>query len=305
MQQIEENGKKIAKPWKVLVVDPDNDAHVIARMTLQNIVFKGRKLEVMGAFNSIEARQMIAFHADLAVIFIDAMIEGFNYGYELVRFIRSDLKNEAVRLVMQSRDEQSLPETQAVLQYEINGYHKHANIANQQLFSIVITQLRAFCEMRSTLATKRGLEIIAGISRKMLYLDSIDGFFRASLEGLAQLVYIERAGYYMPLSAFAIAGEKANQSVVAGLGSFEQMKYKSPSEFAPPALLELIESANDSRAHKLESDYVVLVIDPIKYPPCFLAFVPMRDLNDWEKWTFTIYASNLSAIYRGLIASAP
>ena len=56
------------KAWKILIVDDDPDIHSVTKMALSFVEFENRPLELISAFTSIEARQLIAFHPDIAVI---------------------------------------------------------------------------------------------------------------------------------------------------------------------------------------------------------------------------------------------
>ena len=66
-------------PWKVLVVDDEDDVLTVTKLVLASFTFDGRRVELIPACSGIEARTLLAQHSDIAVAFIDVVMELFVY----------------------------------------------------------------------------------------------------------------------------------------------------------------------------------------------------------------------------------
>ncbi|MBY0464557.1 MAG: phosphodiesterase, partial [Burkholderiales bacterium] len=90
------------QPWKVLVVDDEPDVRLITALNLRGFSFAGRPLELIEASSSQEAKQRLAEHPDCALALIDVVMETDDAGLRLVEYIRKDLKNLMIRLVIRT-----------------------------------------------------------------------------------------------------------------------------------------------------------------------------------------------------------
>lgn len=89
--------------WKILVVDDEEDVHAITRLSLNDFKYKNRKLNLINVYSAEEARQYLNNHSDIAIVLLDVVMETTNAGLELVKFIREELKNEFVRIILRNR----------------------------------------------------------------------------------------------------------------------------------------------------------------------------------------------------------
>ena len=94
------NSTLIAQPWRVLVVDDDADIQSVTRLILANIVFKNRPIELISAYSAAEARDILTTEKNIAVALLDVVMETDDAGLELVKIIRQDLHNNAIRIIL-------------------------------------------------------------------------------------------------------------------------------------------------------------------------------------------------------------
>ncbi|GHV07282.1 hypothetical protein AGMMS50229_13780 [Campylobacterota bacterium] len=292
------------RPWKILVVDEDPDVHSVAKMVLTHVSFDGRALELMSAFNAIEAKQLVAFHSNVAVIFLDATIESENAAIELIRFVRDDLKNSAVRIIYRAMQQGMLPESQMVSEYNINDYKTSATLSSQMLFTSVITALRGFRDMYATHATKNALELVAFVLQKLIHCQSLDSLLHESINQLGVLLYMERSTYYTPLNGLAVVPVDDVMKIAASVGDYEGSDGKTIGETLKPSQLQHFTNAYEHKTHYISQSFICLIVDPNKFPPCAIVAQPHRELEEWEKSVITIFAANLSALYRALLSKS-
>src|SRR5204863_1259355 len=86
--------------WKVAVIDDDPAVHEGTRFALYDYSLNGQGIDILSAYSAEEGRELMRRVPDVAVILLDVVMETDDAGLELVDFIRTELKNEAVRIIL-------------------------------------------------------------------------------------------------------------------------------------------------------------------------------------------------------------
>ncbi len=82
----------------------------VTRLLIKNHTFQQRPVECLEAYSADEARHLLADHPDIAVAFIDVAMETFDSGLNLVDYIRKNLGNTLMRIVMLTKETGRMPE---------------------------------------------------------------------------------------------------------------------------------------------------------------------------------------------------
>ena len=109
-------------PWKILIVDDDEDTHDVTEMALRRLVYEERPLLILHAFSALEARLRLIEHPDIAIALLDVVMENDTAGLDLVKTIREDMKNDNIRLILRTGNPGKAPEESVTLAYDINDY---------------------------------------------------------------------------------------------------------------------------------------------------------------------------------------
>ncbi len=139
-----ENENSTSDAWKVLVVDDEKDIHTVVKLALHGFNFRGRSLQFIDAYSAEEAQQYLEHHKDIALLLLDVVMESEQAGLELVRFIRNQLNNEFIRIVLWTGQPGQAPEKEVILQYEINDYRTKTELTSDKLFTVVLSGLRNY-----------------------------------------------------------------------------------------------------------------------------------------------------------------
>jgi len=132
------------KPWKMMIVDDDPQVHQATQLALKNFVFDGRSLEIVQAFSGSQAQQLIAEAPDIAFVLLDVVMESNDAGLKVVRYIRSELNNKRVQIVLRTGQPGEAPEESVIRNYEINDYKLKVELTRQRLITTTISALRAY-----------------------------------------------------------------------------------------------------------------------------------------------------------------
>jgi DNA-binding MarR family transcriptional regulator/CheY-like chemotaxis protein len=144
--------------WKILIVDDDAEVHTITQLALRDLVFEGKSLTFLSAYSAQEAQHLIQAHPDTAIIFLDVVMETDNAGLHLVQYVREELGNALVRIILRTGQPGQAPENVVAVNYGIDDYKTKTELTAQKLTISVVTALRAFSTLMTLLALSRGLE---------------------------------------------------------------------------------------------------------------------------------------------------
>src|SRR5260370_27089740 len=122
VQRIEEPAHKRAEQgprWKVAVIDDEPAVHDGTRFALSDYRLNGQGLEILSAYSAAEGRELMRRHPDVAVVLLDVIMDTDTAGLGLVEFIRKDLKNQTVRIILPTGQPGQSPEGRAVVDYDV------------------------------------------------------------------------------------------------------------------------------------------------------------------------------------------
>ena len=112
-------------------------------------------------------------------------------GLEVVKYIREDLNNTFVRIILRTGQPGQAPERQVTMEYDINDYKEKTELTAQKLFTTIIGLLRGVSRFTDD-RKKAGkvLEHIAAISSSLFEYQSLSCFMEGLLEHLASLLQV-------------------------------------------------------------------------------------------------------------------
>ncbi len=143
--------------WNVLIVDDDKDVVEITKVTLSKFSFMDKKLKLFQANSGAEAKEKLQEIPDLALVLLDVVMETNHAGLEVVKFIRNQMQNHCVRIILRTGQPGQAPETDVITNYDINDYKEKGELTYQKLFNSVITSLRSFRDINTIERTQKEL----------------------------------------------------------------------------------------------------------------------------------------------------
>jgi signal transduction histidine kinase/DNA-binding NarL/FixJ family response regulator len=115
-------------------------------------------MRLFHAYSGDEAIKLIQKQPDIALIFLDVIMETDDAGLKVVKYIREQLKNNFVRIILRTGQPGQVPEGEIVLNYDINDYKSKEELTSQKLFTSVISSLRAYKGLKKIDHDKRCIE---------------------------------------------------------------------------------------------------------------------------------------------------
>jgi len=136
-------------PWKVLISDDVEGVHELTTVLLKYFKFEGAPLQFLNTYSGRETRQLIKDTPDIAVILLDVIMETDEEGLEIVKYIREELQNPIVQIVIRTGQAGRHPERDTILNNDINFYQAKSGLDSDRLITLIVSSLRAYKLARS------------------------------------------------------------------------------------------------------------------------------------------------------------
>lgn len=142
-------------PWKILIVDDEQDIHYITEKALEAFSFENKPLFFYHSYSAKEAADLLKKHSDIALILLDVTLETDDAGLQLIHYIRKKLNNGITQIVIRTGQPGQAPEHKVIEDYDINDYRLKTELTSRKLNTVVTASLRSY---RLTSTLQRELE---------------------------------------------------------------------------------------------------------------------------------------------------
>lgn len=175
-------------PWIVLVVDDDPQVHEVTQLILGKLRFQDRAVSLVPAWSAAEGLERLRQIPDVALILLDVVMENATAGLDMVRRVRQDLGNEAVRIILRTGQPGDAPEDRVILDYDINDYKAKTELTATKLVTAVVAGLRAYEHIATLQRQRRRLEQVGDSANTLFRLRVLDDFAREALTQVTPLL---------------------------------------------------------------------------------------------------------------------
>ena len=233
------------RAWKVLIVDDDSDIHDVTTLALSGLEFSGRGIEFLHAYSGKEACQMVRDTADIALMLLDVVMESDHAGLDVVEYVRNELGNQFIRIILRTGQPGQAPEIDVITRYDINDYKHKTELTRQRLFTTIYTGLSAYRDLIALDANRRGLEKVIEGSAQIFELQSLEQFAQGVIEQLSALVFPDDDAVILHASTMAAEASRPELRIIAGAGRFAPLIGADASMALEDAVLSRISQARD------------------------------------------------------------
>lgn len=108
--------------WAVMIVDDEPAVHEVTKLVMAGFQFDGRPISFISCYSAEEARLVLQSRDDIALMLLDVVMESDTAGLDLARYVREELKNLNVRIVLRTGQPGQAPEEHVIKSYDINDY---------------------------------------------------------------------------------------------------------------------------------------------------------------------------------------
>jgi len=209
-------------PWKVLIVDDEEDIHTVTKMALKRFTLDERGLTFLHAYSAKEAKELLVKEEDIALIFLDVVMETDDAGLLLAKWLREELNDFFTRIVLRTGQPGQAPEEKVIVDYDINDYKEKTELSRTKLFTTVYTALRAYRDLQKIEEARiyqeiyrSGLERVIETTQNVLEKKTVQQFFSGLLQQVISLLRIEQTSALIQITGVSAIYSENDYNVIA------------------------------------------------------------------------------------------
>lgn len=278
--------------WPILIVDDHEEVHKVTALVLNGFEFEGKGLRFLHAYSGEEARAVLQEEPDIVVVLLDVVMEKDEAGLEVIEFIRRELCNSAIRIILRTGQPGQAPEQEVIVKYDINDYKEKTELTAQKLFTTIISSLRSYRDLRLIQSNKKGLEDVVRSSSSILNVYSPKELARKALVQLNAILDAENSS-----EGLVLHKENDGWSKLAGSGKFASSDYL---ENLPPEVLAEADSAAASCVRFITDDDFACYYRSSTGSEKMIYFRRGKALSEWERYLVEVYCANILAAFENV-----
>ena len=287
-----------ASAWKVLIIDDEPEVHEVTELVLGDFEFEGRPLEFLHAHSAADARSLLKSHDDIAVVLLDVVMESDQAGLELVHFIRRDLGNHFIRIVLRTGQPGQAPEREVVADYDINDYKEKTELTSERLFTTMYATLRAYRDVMIIETNKRGLERVIECSAEIFSHQTSPAFASAVLEQIINLLGVDRGALYCKATNSGISPD--GLVIQAATGHYRELINSPASQALPERILSSLKMAWTDKRSVISEDHYVLHFTDSRQSESLLYVGETYRLHEVDHKLLEVFCTNVSIAFENL-----
>jgi response regulator RpfG family c-di-GMP phosphodiesterase len=292
---------KEADPWKILIVDDEADVHSVTVYMLSGQSYRGRPFSFLHAYSGEEARIVLSGHPDVAVILLDVVMETDDSGLRLVRYIRDELRNMAVRIILRTGQPGKAPAAKVILEYDIDDYKEKTELTLEKMLVTIVSALRSYSFITTIESNRNGLKRIIEASSDIFERQSLQKLGCGVLSQLASILQLRKDAMYTHASGLAASGIKGESVVLAATGDFceyvEQPMAQVKGELVHRALAR---AKSQPHGFHCEGGTCAWYFQTRTGSENFLYFEVAKDLDENDKDLLELFFTNVSLAFDNL-----
>lgn len=287
--------------WKVLIVDDEEDIHLITKLALKRFQFDGKGVTFLSAYTAEQAKRILKENNDIALIFLDVVMESDDAGLLLTQWIRETLGNQMIRIILRTGQPGQAPEEKVIKSYDINDYKQKTELDRTKLFTAVFSALRAYRDLqtieksrKSEAKYRKGLEQVIRSTSALLETKTLKQFFNGLLTQVISLVRLEDESLFVLVDGAGTICSENRYKIIARSNS-------DKGDDIDQSTIELLDKARLTKKSLLEEDTYVAYFPSKGNQESLLYLKGIKELSEFNVNLLDVFASSIGIAFDNLI----
>jgi len=294
--------------WKVMIVDDEQSVHDVTTLALKRFTFQNRPIRFFHAFSGLEAIDLMTQHPDIALILLDVVMEQDDTGLTLTRYIRKEMGNGFVRIVLRTGQPGSAPEEEVIRDYDINDYKDKTELTIQKLRTMMYSSLRSYRDLLSLEQHRIGLNQVIHATADMFQNYQLSDFVSGLLIQISAVLGFnsDTPGSSSAENSIFLAGCEASQKegallkILTGAGRFYETGGKLISQVLRDEDIEIINSAIQQQKTIIQNNSAVFFFRNHRAHFGLIYFTGIGEISPVNRDLMQLFTQNISIAYENI-----
>jgi response regulator RpfG family c-di-GMP phosphodiesterase len=292
--------------YKILIVDDEKTIHKITRMVLSKLTLDQKRLTYLSAYSAAEAKQVMEEHSDIAVILLDVVMEEEDSGLKLVKYIREELKNINVRIILRTGQPGYAPQKEVIMNYDINDYKEKNLLTSSQLYISVITALRSYRDIEELDVRQEKLVRALDATSHVLSLNNVEDMASKFLHQIKQFAKFYNA-FALITTMFDEHGSNyeylMDHGQLFGIGHYENITEDEAKDLYLPGIKACLHQCDISDEQCSFSNEILVTLDQSDGCRGLMYLYFDEDLTLHDRNLIELYSRNVLTTIQSTLAS--
>ncbi|MGB2740938.1 MAG: EAL domain-containing protein [Cognaticolwellia sp.] len=288
--------------WKILTVEDDiNYQNALTNSLKELLLENGHQLKILTANSVSQAAAVLSAHPDIALTFIDVVMEEDDSGLRLVDTIREVLGNSDMRIVLLTGQPGFAPEQDTMKSLDIDEYWNKSDITVEKLQSIVTSNLRTWTYISQISAAKKGLQLVLDASRSINSKHDMGSFSCAVLEEISNILNITEGGGILCSSSAVNISE--HPVILSANGCFKGFEGRVvESDLFSDIYLDIQRAINEKQ-HVFSAHHTIFFFDAANLVNKNYITVVKSDnpISEQNEYLLKVFSENVSTGFSNLV----
>jgi len=287
------------KVWRILVVDDDEAVHQVTQLVLSDAEIEHRKLEIVSVYSAVEARNILQEDNSFCMAFVDVVMETDHAGLELVEWIRKDLKNQAIRLILRTGQAGTAPEARVIKDFDINDYKEKTDFTAAKMTTTVYASIRAYRDIMTIQRSLDAFKQLIKATHDLLQISQFKAFGSAALNHLLTLMEVESSALYIARNQIDFDQENTNM-IIACTGKYVSESDSLEQSSIDDSVKRQIQQAFEKKSHHKGDKYFVGYYETASNAASVLYVEFEDDAEHFKTSLVELFATNIALILESL-----
>lgn len=285
------------REWKILVVDDEPEVHNITKLVLNDFRFEGGSIALTNAFSGQQARQIMLERGDeFAVAIVDVVMETQHAGLDFVKWVRQDLDNHKIRLILRTGQPGEAPEESVIRDYDINDYKNKTELTALRLKTSFYSALRGYRDILIIERHRLGLEKIIAATSEFIECDTLPQFASAILKQVALVLGIDQTA----IICCAVAKDANIDESDINILAINHPRSEPNALNPPPEVSQRLCLALDQKSSIYQDDYFIGYFTTKRGTENLLYVSQDRNLEPMQHSLLEFFANNIAVAHENL-----
>lgn len=277
---------------KVLIVDDEPTVHEITALVLKGFRYRGYRLDLVSAYSATEAKEILSDNGPFALILLDVIMETDDAGLNLARFIREELKDEMVRIILRTGEPGMVPQRQVMRDYEIDDYKEKAELTSERFDAAVTASIRTYLGFKRLEESRQGLEKILQAIREFESRETTETLENRILEQIEGVMNrTNRPGS----GSILVAHDDTGDRIITGRGSLDGLIDSDLESLEDPRIAAQIRETIEAGSTLHDGNHIMTTLLTSSDGRRYCAyFEDLTEYGDMERYLVELYASHVN-----------